>query len=102
MSREFVHRSLQVARVEEDHDVQYQSERTDLVFLPLFVALAKLAAGYVPGIRKEPTEGAKRSHSGSIPSLPAGINEDDSDPVSEPRLGGSAIVLTISRAGPES
>ena len=42
--------------------------------------------GYVPGIRKEPTEGAKRGHSGSIPSLPAGINEDDSDPVSEPRL----------------
>ncbi len=44
LSREFVHRSLQVARVEEDHDVQYQAERTDLVFLPLLVPLAKLAA----------------------------------------------------------
>ena len=44
LSREFVHRSLQIARVKEDHDVQYQAERTDLVFLPLLLPLAQLAA----------------------------------------------------------
>ena len=67
MPREFVHRSLQVARVEADHDVQYQAERTDLVFLTLLVPLAKLAAGYVPGIRKEPAQGANRAELYGVP-----------------------------------